>query len=105
MSLFHYTDKIGWNAIRSQVAWVFKAGQPPPQENPFGAYFTDYDEGEPKLANKLRLPREKVAYLFAFCDNGDLLPYPGDRGKRIFYSPTDYSVAPERQIRCGATGL
>jgi hypothetical protein len=26
--MFHYTDKAGWNAIRSQVIWLFKISQP-----------------------------------------------------------------------------
>jgi hypothetical protein len=95
--LFHYTDKSGANAIRSQLVWRFLAQKPPPEDHPVGAYFTDYDQGTPKLANKLRIPRAKLAWVFAFEDAGDLRPLEGDRGQHIFYSPADYDVVQERQ--------
>jgi hypothetical protein len=39
---------------------------------PRGAYFTDLPENEPMLAKKLRIPRDKLHYVFAFVDGGDL---------------------------------
>ena len=37
--VYHYMDQSGWNAIRSQIDWTFKAYQPP-GDRPFGVYFT-----------------------------------------------------------------
>jgi hypothetical protein len=103
----HFTDKAGFDGIRSQPVWLFKALQPPPRRHPPGAYFTTYGPEEPRLAVRLFLPREKLKYLFSFEDQGDLRPLPGGRGRleRIFYSPTDYPVERERQRFQGRTGL
>jgi hypothetical protein len=94
--LNHYTDKKGFNAIRSQPTWLFKAAQPP-GDHPFGAYFTPLPETTPLLARRLRISREKVAYIFSFHDSGDLKKLRGDRGEISYYSPKDYSVEPPRQ--------
>lgn len=102
----HFTDSAGWNAIRSQPVWLFKAEQPP-GEHPFGAYFTTLGKGEPNLAIKLRIPRKKLAYLFSFQEHepSDLHPLAGGRGKFIFYSPKDYKVEEVRQLTQEETGL
>lgn len=102
--MFHYTDKEGYNAIRSQVVWCFKASQPP-GNHPFGAYFTDLPPSTPNLAKRLGIPRIKLADYFEFIDVGDLTPLPGQRGDHICYSPSDYQVTPDRQLGHGATGL
>lgn len=102
--MFHYTDKGGYNAIVSQVTWRFIASQPP-GKHPFGAYFTTLAPDTRNLANKLRIPKAKVAFFFAFADIGDLTPLPGNRGEYIFYSPDDYSVGRDRQEDHGETGL
>jgi hypothetical protein len=103
----HFTNQTGFNAIRSQPVWAFKAHQPPPARQPPGAYFTTYPPDEPNLAVKLFLPREKLRYIFSFVDQGDLLPLPGGRGrlKRIFYSPVTYEVERSRQTFHGRTGI
>ena len=100
--MFHYTDLAGYNAIRAQPVWRFKACQPP-GDHPVGAYFTSYGRDTPNLARRLRIPKEKVEYFFEFQDAGDLQPLPGGRGKRIFYSPKDYDVDSTRQIDSGPT--
>jgi hypothetical protein len=41
--------------------------------------------------------------LFRFMDLGDLKPFPGPRGRFVFFSPTDYLVAMSRQQYAGAT--
>jgi hypothetical protein len=102
MSLFHYTDKVGYDAIRSTVVWHFLATQPPGQ-HPFGAYFTTLGRNTKNLAKRLRIPRGKVAFFFEFTDIGDLTPLPGGRGQFIFYSPADYDVDQPQQIDHGAT--
>jgi hypothetical protein len=104
----HFTDKEGYNAIRSQPDWLFKAVQPRAKQNPVGAYFTDYPPNEPNLAKKIFVPRDKLAFVFQFTPPSPLLSLPGNRGRlgRIFYSPVDYRVpedSPNRQA--GATGL
>jgi hypothetical protein len=103
----HFTNKAGFDGIRSQPTWTFRASQPPAAHNPVGAYFTDYAQDEHNLAVKLFLPREKLHYIFSFDDRGDLLPLPGGRGRlgRIFYSPVDYEVERGRQRFHGRTGI
>jgi hypothetical protein len=102
-AMFHYTNRVGFNAIRAQVVWLFRAATPP-GEHPFGAYFTDLDERTPNLANRLRIPKEKTEHLFDFTDAGDLEPIRGSRGRHIFYSPGNYPVAPDRQRRPERSG-
>jgi hypothetical protein len=102
----HFTNKEGFDGIRSQPTWVFKARQPRAKHNPVGAYFTDYAPTEPNLATKLFVPKEKLAFVFMFQDRNDLLPLPGNRGrlKHVFYSPIDYVVTREGQEYHGPTG-
>lgn len=98
----HYTDTVGFHAVRSQVVWNFQASQPPGQ-HPFGAYFTTLPPETKNLARKLGIPVSKLAYVFRFVDAGDLTPLPGGRGDYVFYSPVDYPVDEPRQIGCGPT--
>lgn len=105
--MFHYTDSDGYKAIGSAPEWRFRAGQPPgdPEAHPFGAYFTSLREDDPMPATKLRIPRRKLHYVFAFVDAGDLRALPGGRGRYIVYSPLDYVVGRERQLRSGLTTI
>jgi hypothetical protein len=102
--MYHYTDRDGYNAIGSQGTWLFHAGQPP-GDHPVGAYFTTLGPDTKNLAQRLRIPRSKVKYVFEFSGSDGLEPLPGGRGEYIFYSPTDYEVEPSRQIFAGETGL
>lgn len=104
MPLFHFTDASGFKAIGSQPDWFFKASQPP-GNHPFGAYFTTLGPDTINLAKRLRIPREKLAFVFCFDDASDLLPLPGGRGTFIVYSPTDYLItaASGRQHTSGPT--
>ncbi len=102
--MFHYTDKPGWNAIRSQVVWCFKASQPNAADRPIGAYFTDIEPTEANLRvlhQKIRVPVEKQEYVFWFRGTAGLTQLNGGTGrdKRIFYSRVDYLVSddPERR--------
>lgn len=101
--LFHYTHQKGFNSIKSQLNWHFKATQPKAPQNPKGAYFTTLKPDAPNFYVKTRIPKAKQAYLFAFVDQGDLSLYPGGKGrlKTIFYSPEDYVVVQSRQKYCG----
>jgi hypothetical protein len=96
----HFTSRTGYDGIRSQIVWKFLASQPPGR-HPRGAYFTTLGPEEKKLAQRLRIPREKVAYYFSFAGDDGLLPIEGGRGKYVFYSPDDYSVPPVRQTGHG----
>jgi hypothetical protein len=96
----HYTDDDGFKAIDSQVAWLFKAAQPP-GDHPRGAYFTTLGADATNLALRLRIPTEKTRWFFSFVDVGDLKPLEGGRGRYIFYSPHDYVVGRERQLDSG----
>jgi hypothetical protein len=102
VSIFHYTDKDGWNAIRSQPTWRFKANQPKDPDRPKGAYFTDIEPTEANLRTlykRLRVPKAKQEYLFWFVGTEGLTQLNDGRGrdKRIFFSPVDYEVAEGRQ--------
>lgn len=107
-SLFHYTDRDGWNAIRAQVAWLFRALQPPSPERPVGAYFTDIRPSKASLrslAIDLGIPKSKFEYVFEFTDLGDMVQLNDGRGRDqwIFLSDSDYQVTPERQLYSGLT--
>ena len=54
--MLHYTNQNGWNSIRSQLNWLFRAQQPP-GDHPLGAYFTTLPPSTRNLAKKLRIPR------------------------------------------------
>ena len=103
----HFTDKTGYNAIRSQALWTFKAVQPRSPNNPVGAYFTTYEPEEPNLSKKIFVPVVKLAFVFKFNEPTPLLPIPGGRGRlgKIFYSPTDYDVDEEHKVEAKETGL
>jgi len=98
----HFTNRVGFDAIRSQVDWLFRASTPP-GSHPYGAYFTTLRPGTKKLAKRLGVPRTKIAYYFSFDGGGELLPLPGGRGAYVFYSPSDYSVPRARQGPHGPT--
>jgi len=100
----HFTDVDGYNAIRAQPIWRFLASKPP-GDHPRGAYFTTLGADTPNLANRLRIPRGKLAYVFSFADAGDLQAITGDRGRWIFYSADDYEVSEARQELHGETRL
>lgn len=94
--LFHYTDDEGYKAIVAQPTWIFKADQPP-GDHPIGVYFTTLGPATRNLAKRLRIPKQKIKYVFCFEDRGDLKRLDGARGQFILYSPGDYAVAPDRQ--------
>jgi hypothetical protein len=102
--LFHYSNTKGFNAIRSQQTWIFKASQPP-GDHPAGAYFTTLPPGTINLGKRIfvRGCRDKLEFVFHFSGDADLKPLPGGRGEVIFYSPKDYPVERDRQIAHGAT--
>ncbi|KAA1259538.1 hypothetical protein LF1_20720 [Rubripirellula obstinata] len=94
--MLHYTDQDGWNAIRSQVDWMFRAQQPP-SDHPSGAYFTTLPPDTTNLAKKLRIPRRKIEFVFCFSRTDELSQIAGGRGDFIWYSPNDYEVKKEQQ--------
>ncbi len=100
--MFHYTDGDSFNVIRAQPIWVFKAVQPP-GDHPRGAYFTTLSPNTANLAKRLRVPKEKIGYVFYFTNGSDLKPLPGGRVAFVFYSPDDYLVDNSRQVDHGPT--
>jgi hypothetical protein len=103
-NLFHYTDVDGWNGIRSQPVWRFKASKPKDPARPVGAYFTDIEPTATNLRTlhkKIRVPKVKQAYVFWFLGTDGLSQLNGGRGRdrRIFFSPVDYNVMKDRQRR------
>lgn len=100
--MLHYTDQAGWNAIRSQLDWLFHAHQPP-AGHPFGAYFTILPPDTINLAKKLRIPKRKREFVFCFTGYDGLIQIAGGRGDFIWYAPNDYRVARESQTDNGRT--
>jgi hypothetical protein len=99
---FHYTDKDGWNGIRSQKVWHFKAAQPKDPNRPPGAYFTDIEPTKKNLRTlhkRIRVPKVKQEYVFWFLGTDGLIRLNDGRGrdKWILFSKTDYHVDEERQ--------
>jgi hypothetical protein len=94
--MLHYTNKMSWKAIASQIDWVFKAHKPP-GPHPCAAYFTTLSPDTHNLAARLRIPLDKTEYVFCFVDAGDLQPLPGGRGRYVFFFEGDYCVPVARQ--------
>jgi len=89
--MLHYTNQDGWNSIRSQVNWSFRA-QKPPGDHPLGAYFTTLPPNTRNLLKKLRIPRSKSEFVFCFRHSIELIRLDGGRGEYVWYSPDDYEV-------------
>ena len=102
--LFHYTNNKGYNAISSQVVWLFKASKPP-CNHPRAAYFTTLPPGTRNLSKRLfvRGCAEKTEFVFSFSGGEDLPRLRGGRGDHIHYSGEDYPVEEPRQGRRGRT--
>jgi hypothetical protein len=102
--LFHYTNRAGYNAIRSQPTWLFKAFEPP-GGHPKGAYFTTLPPGTVNLGKRIfvRGCRDKLEFAFHFSGSDGLQRIAGGRGEVIFCSPDDYPVEPSRQLDHGLT--
>lgn len=98
--MLQFSDQESWNAIRSQVNWLFRAHQPP-GDHPFGAYFTTLPPNTTNLAKKLRIPRRKIEFVFCFQGADGLLQIPGGRGDYVWYSPSDYRVKYDKQHEHG----
>jgi hypothetical protein len=92
----HFTDRKGHEAIRAVSPWRFRARRQRGGQ-PFGAYFTTLELSAPNFFQKVRVPVKKRRFVFRFEDAGDLLRYPGPRGRYVLYSPTDYLVKKPRQ--------
>jgi hypothetical protein len=98
--MMHYTNKDGYNGVKSPVAWRFEARQPP-GDRPFGAYFTTLRPDANRFSARTRIPKEKQAYVFAFNGQEGLQPFEGGRGEYIFLSPVDYLVDQPRHVYDG----
>ncbi|XXY51965.1 hypothetical protein WME91_12560 [Sorangium sp. So ce269] len=90
----HFTNKEGFDGIRSQPTWLFKAVQPRQSRHPVGAYFTTFGPDEPNLSKKLFIPKTKREFVFSFVEPIPLKMLEEKRGEvhQIYYSPTDYHV-------------
>lgn len=106
--MFHYTDKDGWNAIRSQIDWKFKVSQPKDPNRPQGAYFTDIEPSPTNLRvlyKRIRVPKDKQDYVFWFQGTEGLtqLNEGTGRDRYIYFSEIDYVVVRDRQRDEGPT--
>lgn len=106
--MFHYTDKDGWNAVRSQPVWRFKAHQPRDPKRPYGAYFTDIEPSPANLRTlykRIRVPKAKQEFVFWFEGDFGLIQLDDGRGRdrRIWFSAVDYDVEESRQRYAGTT--
>ena len=110
MNVFHFTDKAGWNAIRSQVVWRFLASQPPAKDRPVGAYFTTIEPTPQNLRTlhkRIRVPKAKQEFVFWFVGTAGLQQRNDGRGRDrwILFSPVDYAVEEKRQRKSDATDV
>src|SRR5665213_1494999 len=83
-NIFHYTDRSGWNAIRSQKIWIFLASRPQAAHRPSGAYFTDIaptDANLKTLYKRIRVPKVKQDYVFSFTGTQELSQLEGGTGR------------------------
>ena len=108
MNVFHYADRSGWNAIRSQMAWQFRASQPSSNQRPNGAYFTTIEPSPQNLrtlCKRLRIPKTKQEFVFWFVGTEELQQLNNGRGRDewILHSSVDYNVEPDRQQENGET--
>ena len=99
--VFHYTNREGYNGIQGTV-WSFHARKQRVDKKPYGAYFTRLRPGSSNFVRRLRLPKSKRKFVFAFLDVQDLTELRGDGGEYILYSPTDYEVIRPRQRYFGS---
>ena len=104
VNVFHYTDKAGWDAIRSQIAWRSLASKPRAKERPVGAYFTLIEptpQNLKTLHKRIRIPKAKQEYVFWFLGVAGLDRLNDGRGRDqwILYSEGDYEVEKYRQRR------
>lgn len=108
IGLFHYTNRDGWNGIRAQPTWRFRASRPPSADRPTGVYFTDLEPSPVNLrtlCKRLRIPKVKREYAFWFTGTTGLMQLNDGRGRdrHIYFSPTDYDIVPSRQKFEGST--
>jgi hypothetical protein len=96
-SMNHFTNRNGYNGIRSTPVWRFRASQPPGR-HPMGTYFTTLPPTTIRLATRLGIPKERLDFLFTFQDIGDLTPLERGKGKWIFHTRIDYDVERVRQL-------
>jgi len=102
--MHHFTNKAGHDSISAHPEWKFRAAEPP-GPHPHGAYFTTLAADAPRLAARLRIPREKLAFVFTFEGDDGLERIRGGRGRYILYSRDDYRVGHHRQVSHGPTGI
>lgn len=98
--VYHYTNAKGYNGIRGKV-WRFQANRQRPADKPYGAYFTFLRPTDPNFVKRLRLPKRKREFVFAFTGHEKLLRLPGSGGNYVLYSPIDYLVQKPRQQFAG----
>lgn len=102
-NVFHYTDKAGYNGIRSNLpSWRFAVSRPRARDRPPGVYFTTLAPSEVNLGmicKKLRIPRPKRDFVFWFSGAEGLEQLNGGRGRDqyILFSPVEYLVERPRQ--------
>ena len=102
--MFHDTNQEGFNGIRAQSVWTFRASQPP-GGHPRGADFTTLPPGTRNLNKRLfiRGCADKTRFVLGFRGGDDLQRLPGGRGEVIRSSSTDYDVDRSRRQVHGET--
>ncbi|WP_240651690.1 HYD1 signature containing ADP-ribosyltransferase family protein [Serratia microhaemolytica] len=107
VTVYHYTDLAGYNAISSQSPFKFKASSPI-KGHPKGIYVTTKSpEMLAKTLNgykKLGLTSSKSTHFFEFeIDSSKLKPIRGDRGEFIKYIEGDVEINRKSTPRHGRT--
>ena len=93
ITVWHFTDKKGFNAITSGKNITIKVSEPP-GGNPKGAYFSKLSPQElgNTAAKTLRIPRRKTEYVIEVQVPKNILKEKGGRHRAIVYSTEDVKV-------------
>ncbi len=93
MTVYHYTDKAGYNGIKGGDPYRIKPGQSKNGPGPFFTTRSPADNTEPNAYKKLGLTSAKAEYVMqAQVSRSSMKPLRGDRGKFIFEAPGGLSV-------------
>jgi hypothetical protein len=93
ITVWHFTDKKGFNAITSGKNITIKASKPP-GGNPKGAYFSKLSPQElgNSTAKTLRIPKSKTEYVIEVQVPKNILKEKGGYHRAIVYSIEDVNV-------------
>ncbi|MGW8995124.1 RHS repeat-associated core domain-containing protein [Streptomyces zhihengii] len=104
VTVYHYTNKSGYNGIRAGNPYKIKPGDSKNGAGPFFTTRSPADLTAPGAFKKLGITNEKSQYVMELqVPQSALVPLRGDRGKFIFAIPQGVTVARARVRYFGPT--